>query len=356
MKKVAILLATFLVLAVPVIAQEAADTSASKLQMHSIGVLGKGLAVDASDPMEFKIVKFALATVRTNDSDESTEIRVGILYLDDYKYRIKDFVIEDGKSTGDIYDNGTKTGSYELTSVEKNNGIIWAGTLSVSGTSYNVYVIEGKREIKGNELASKTREYCQENPERCKGIISNGIGNIGCDDPTVQGCSEKIRNFCENNPDDSRCKNLFRSYCANNLNDTRCRAALNDYCENNTDSEACRSYRLKVTADYCVRRPTDDRCVQLQRERLNEYCLENPDDAKCVAVKTTAEFMSRVQLVKDCYTNPETDKCEQFCENNPVICKREQISARIMEDVSGKIKAAVQPRIREMTTNSGGNQ
>jgi hypothetical protein len=351
MKTIAILTA-LLILAIPVMAQEPALTSENP-QIYALGILGKGLAISQGDPLDFKVMKFGLARVRTEITNESTELSVGILYLDDARYIVRDFVTGDGHSSGDIYANDTKVGSYDVQAIEKGDSIIWAGTMTVESDSYNVYLLEGKREVKSNEIGEKNSEYCEEYPERCQGIIK-GIRNLGCDDPATQGCREKIRNFCENNVNDTRCQALFRSYCVNNMDDVRCRSAYNEYCQNNPEAESCNNYRLRITAQYCEDHPTDTKCVELQRQRLSDYCLQNTDDAKCAAVKTTAEFMDRIRTVKQCYDNPDTEECESFCESYPAVCKREQIQTRIMQDVGGRIEAIVTSKIRDM--NTGGDE
>jgi hypothetical protein len=148
-----------------------------------------------------------------------------------------------------VYDNETLVGSISLTSYPKGDTEIWAGTLTLNGTAYNAYVIQAKRVAKPLEKAENVKEYCTNNPEKCKAVMK-AVGQILCDPSTDGNCRDKIKTFCEAHPDDSRCKNLDLAFCALNLNDSTCRQQIIQACQLNATGS---NNDTNVTSDACER-------------------------------------------------------------------------------------------------------
>ncbi len=105
--------------------------------------------------------------------------------------------------------------------------------------TYNAYIIQVPRKLKAVEKARRVFDYCEDHPARCLGVMK-GIGSIICD-PEQEGtsCRDKIKTFCESNPEDRRCIALRLAYCRFNLDDADCRADLMEVCKQNADDESC---------------------------------------------------------------------------------------------------------------------
>jgi hypothetical protein len=290
MKKTAILLIALLVLALPVIgfAQDTSvndntvtdDTglgggenvdigkSTTKPEIAAIGILGMGISTNPSDPMDFMIVKMGVGAVRVTVDGEAKRAAVGVLRLDGEKYLLRGLSLVDGVAQGDIFDtDGNDMGSFEVTSVEKDDTEIWAGTMDFSGKTYHLYLMGGARRIRASELIEKVADYCRNNQNDTD-------------------CSGRVEQFCQNNPEDIRCKELFRKYClaGNNLDDTRCREYVRGYCGDNSTLSECVTYEIKRSRAYCEENPDSEVCRKID-DKLVNYCMNNTDDEGCVRAK-----------------------------------------------------------------------
>ena len=272
MKEKAVLIAVtaLMLLAVPVFADNLGSQSMFKPQIKTFGILGKGIASLPSDPLNFKIVKAGVGTVRMTVLDQQTEITAGVLFLDDQRYTLKNIVIGNGSASADIYINDTQHGSLSLTSVIKQETEIWAGTLTLDGTTYNTYIMGGHRAIKATELKEKVSEYCSENR-------------------TDGNCRGKIEDFCESNPTDTRCLALFKAYCLrkNNMDDSRCREFMLSWCKDKNETEDCRAFAIERTGAYCAGHTGTPTCNAIQQKISNftvhgeNYCAEHADSVGC---------------------------------------------------------------------------
>ena len=103
-------------------------------KVKTLVVLGKGIAVSPSDPLDFNIAKLGIGVIKVNLFDNETEeVTLGVLILDDEKYKLKDITKdEDGSVSGDVYSSNEKIGSFSLSSVVKDDTEIWAGTLEIN--------------------------------------------------------------------------------------------------------------------------------------------------------------------------------------------------------------------------------
>jgi hypothetical protein len=215
-----------------------------KPTIKTIGVLGRGIAVSNTDPSSFKLVKAGIATVRVTLLGEETELKVGVLFLDSERYKLKDIQVGNETASGKIYYNDTQVGSFSLSLAIKGDNEIWYGSLSVNGQSYNVYILEGERPIKAAEVREKIEDLCERFPAKCISI-GRGVAAQLCEKITDKSCREKIGEFCERYPNDARCVSVFREYCRSHLEDARCREGLKGYCKVNPQANQCEEFCQK---------------------------------------------------------------------------------------------------------------
>lgn len=342
MKEKAILIsvAALLVLAMPSLALAEDDdlggqTTSITPVIDTLGFLGKGIASLPSDPTNFKIVKVGVATMKVTVNETETKVTVGILFLDDEKFRIRNVVIGNGSATGDLYRNDTQAGSISVKSIIKGDTEVWAGTLTVDGTLYNVHILQAPRLIKKAEIKEKIRDYCEE------------AGN----------CSAGIESYCENNPTDTRCLALFKAFCLrrNNMDDSRCRDFMKGWCKDNPEVTDCRLFAIERSTKYCAENPNTPTCNAIVK-KLVDFCSTDPGNEKCKetcrdhpercknVVKNLAEFclenanhtdcleycrehpMGCVRIgagiLNQCTQNPNaTEQCREYCDEHPVTCK-----------------------------------
>lgn len=243
MKKLLALVMAFLVIGVGATAAMAEDTvgtqKTNRFRIHRMGAMGNGLAISQSDPMDFELLKIGIAGVKLTADVDSAELKVGVLYFGEDKYRLKDVEIGNGSASADIYDGEDQVGTISLDSYPKGDKEVWAGELTLNDVTYNAYVIQVARRVKAMEKAHHIHQYCKNNPARCKAAMKT-VGNILCD-PEQEGetCRNRIKEFCENNPEDNRCKRLGFEYCRTHLDDADCRAELMERCKANYDDEVC---------------------------------------------------------------------------------------------------------------------
>jgi len=271
------------------------------VKIRSLFLVGKGVAVSPLDPLDFKLAEIGIAKVTGNN----ITIKVGILKLDDEKYRIRNVTREEGKIFGYIYLNKTKIGEFELNAVIKKYTEVWAGTLNLNGKNYYLYILQGVRKIKPVELKEKIAEYCKVNKN----------------DPN---CRARISEFCKNNPSDSRCRAIFRNYCINNSEDMRCREYIIEYCKENPEKKICRLIALRRSAKFCEKHPNSRFCLEISKE-LVDYCLKHPNTERCR--KFCAKYPDRcLRVVKSladfCIDNPNHVKCIAYCKAHPKACKK----------------------------------
>ena len=175
----------------------------AQARIHKMGALGNGLAISQGDSMSFELLKIGIAAVKFGDED-TAGIKAGILYFGEEKYRLKDVVIENGSASANIYDeDDEQVGTISLDSYPKGDKEIWAGEMELNGEDYNAYVIQARRAVKAMEKANHAFEYCKNNPEKCKAAMK-AVGQIVCDPETDENCRNRIRTYCEGNPEDSR--------------------------------------------------------------------------------------------------------------------------------------------------------
>jgi len=202
-----------------------------KVSMKEIGLLGKGLAILENDSSDVHEIKIGVASVTVSLADQNTTLTAGVLYFDDAKYRVRNITVNNKTVSGDVYLNDTQVGFFQVSLTPKNKTELWSGSLTLNSNNYNLYVLQGHRLLKADELADKVSDYCQAHHED---------GN----------CSDKIREYCQNNPQDARCMALFRTHCRTHLEDEQCRENLKDWCTNNPHSELCKDY-CELYPSFC---------------------------------------------------------------------------------------------------------
>jgi hypothetical protein len=261
MKKLLALTIALLVIGMAVAsatAQQVGTQRNVRARIKTLGAFGNGLAVSEDSPMEFELIKIGVAKLKVGLADEETEVKTGILYFGEDKYRLRNVVIGNGSASADIYLNDTQVGSISLNSYPKGDKEVWAG--------------QAKRLVKPLEKAEKTFEYCKNNPDKCNAAMK-AVGQIVCDPVTDGNCRNRIKNFCEQYPDDNRCKALRFAHCKIDLEDADCRAEIMGVCRNNATETACQ--RLgEVYNKFVERRPevlqNVPRWFTTVRERLQQ--------------------------------------------------------------------------------------
>jgi len=316
-----IVLLSLTMLLIPIISQAQLGQTIPKPRIKTVGVLGRGLAISPTDLMDFKIVKIGVLRVAVSVLGEEKEIVRGMIFLDGERYLIKDINLTNEFFSGNLYQNETKKGNIELTLVVKNNEVVWVGTLTIEGSTYNTYILEAPRLPKREEIREQVREFCEAYPEKCKEKI-RGIGPNYCNKTFDRSCREKIAEFCEEHPEDSRCKALRLAFCMAHTDDTRCREWIKEFCKENPESSVCKAFRVRATRRFCKKNPLSRYCVEIEKERIIDYCTQNPDDSKCAQIKRTREFLQKAYLARYCSQHPEEEKCEEFCSAYPLVCKR----------------------------------
>lgn len=203
------------------IAQEATSNAAPSL--FKIHIMGNGIAVNPSELTDFKLIKSVVATFR--NSSNATVVR-GAMVIDQVRYVVKGTIPEEAKFVGELLKNTTKVGDISLSRIDKPDGEVWAGTLSLDGVNYYAYILGVRKTFTAREVATKMGEYCKENPtdDKCNGVA------FVCGSESIGQCQNKIQTYCESHQDDARCKALALRTCKNNTDDTRCRELLRNRC------------------------------------------------------------------------------------------------------------------------------
>ncbi len=252
---------------VVVVAAQSSLTASPKVTAYVI--LGKGIAANPDDTMDFMIAKFGIGKVSYSTAEEV----IGVLKLDEELYRLRAVVIEEGHATGSIYRNSSEAGSFDVYSVMKGDTEVWAGKMLLYEKTYNLYVIEGVRPVKASELRARVVEYCTNNEDA--------------------NCRDRLQNYCENNPDDSRCRALFRAWClrADNMDDTRCRYEFRNWCNENPRNEYCIPFALNRSRLYCEEHSDSALCEKIATTAA-DICEETPDNQGCAKVQ---QLVTRAQ-------------------------------------------------------------
>jgi hypothetical protein len=262
MKAATALVVLSLLAAIALAAQPVLVSASPKIS--ALVVLGKGIAANPSDAMDFMIAKVGIGKVRYNVT-ESSEI-IGVLKLDEESYRLKNIVIEEGHATGSIYKNSSEVGSFDVSSVMKGDTEVWAGTMILDGKTYHIYIIEGVRPVKASELKERVVEYCNNYEDA--------------------NCADRLRNYCQDNPDDARCRALFRAWCLkeDNMDDTRCRLEFREWCNEHPENAHCIPFALNRSMNYCEENPDSSLCEKIATAVAN-ICEGNPNNTGCATVK-----------------------------------------------------------------------
>jgi len=248
-----------------------AQTTIPHPEIKKLGVLGEGLAVSTTDPSDFKAIRMGLAKVSVNVAGTESELTVGILFLDDSKYAIKNIVFGNGSTSGDVYLNNSQVGSFSLNLVTRIERDVWYGTMTVNGASYNAYIVAAPRHAKSSEAADNIKDFCKEDPIKCATVAKSlkGIGNV-CDKTDSESCRDKIKDFCEKNPTDKRCVFAFREYCAKHLDDHRCVSEIKQFCskDENRDNDRCQDFCEKFTnvCNATARHPVRNATTETETE------------------------------------------------------------------------------------------
>ena len=290
-------LAVFVIgLIVAAVAMAGPEEKHDKPLIHSIGLIGQGLAVSTSDPSNFEHVRAGIAKIAVNASGKREIIPAGIFFLGGEKFRLRNIAVANKSISADLYSENESVGSLRLELVAKPAGDVWFGSLSANGAGYNLYILGVMRGPKPAELGEDVKELCSSNPEECREFREEkGIGN-NCDDLNATNCRDKIKEFCSDHPDDRRCQAVHRVYCMANLDDSRCREMLKNYCmhtERPDRPEVCG--RL-----YEAFKELKEQNTQPEKGNVRERLMEKEKEGKERAMELRERLKERFKV------NPET--------------------------------------------------
>jgi len=160
-----IALVAFLIAAALVVAQGGSPPSVpERATLIGLGFIGRGIAVNPSDVMDFKVLKAGFGRVAlpirnlTNETTGSEDfelrcfnrtggercvpvIRIGVLFINGERYIMKRVDVTNESFSAVLMRNKTEDGSIALMRVRKGEADVWAGTLNVSGMSYFAYIL-----------------------------------------------------------------------------------------------------------------------------------------------------------------------------------------------------------------------
>lgn len=263
MSRVHIVLVLSVVFLAPLVA---ADSDNSGPKINSIGVMGQGIAVSANDPASFELVSVGVAKIAHGSSDNQTITRAGIFFFGQQKFTMKNIAIGNDSISASLFSQNESAGSLKLALVAKPGKDVWFGSLVIGTDNYNLYIVGARRADDNVEAAGKIRQLCMDKPEGCMQFKNeSGIGNT-CDNLNSTNCRDKIKDFCEKNPQDARCKAVHNTYCADHLDDSRCRQSLNEYCNKDENSTAA-CQRLYGTFRQMMEPKEDGRMKDMLEQR-----------------------------------------------------------------------------------------
>lgn len=127
--------------------------TAYAVEINKVHFLGKGIVVNPTEATDFKLLKVVVATVDIPEFDET--IGVGLFMLDDKKYKVRDITIDESSASGDVYEDKTAVGTFEVTKIMKADTEIWAGSLTIGDTKYYMYILGAPREFNAKETGTK---------------------------------------------------------------------------------------------------------------------------------------------------------------------------------------------------------
>ena len=163
---------------------------------------GSGFAIsedDAFDFMHAKVVVGAVKVRATEDDNTDSDFavkRLGVLMLDNSKYHLKNIAVSTDTISAEIFGPTTistadsdSIGELEVIRFEKPGQDVWAGNMVLDGKAYNVYLLGMGRKFKLTEVSEKIGDYCEENPEdvKCASIIAK------CGE-SKENCAEDVSN------------------------------------------------------------------------------------------------------------------------------------------------------------------
>jgi len=267
------------------------------ISIRKIGLLGKGLAISGSDPKDIHEIKIGVALFAVRTISQDTNVSAGIMYFDTTRYILKNIQTSNKTVSADIYQNDTQSGSLQASLVSKPRFNLWAGTITINETTYNLYILEGTRLVKALELADKVSDYC---------VAHHDDAN----------CSDKIKEYCQNNPTDTRCVVLFRNYCRKNLDDETCRNELKAYCSQkpNSDSDACKDFCKENPLVCGVKVKKCKNCPDGYKPTADGFCAPSCTRKKvcaqtvidCPVTSTTTSSITTSSITTTLTTTPTT--------------------------------------------------
>ncbi|MEM3737894.1 MAG: hypothetical protein QXQ88_00905 [archaeon] len=186
------------------------------LKIKSIPLAAFGIAVNPDDKLDFYAVRVIGAKVGL----ATGEAKLGVIFLDEKKYFLKNVEYSNLTFTAEIYDKqtGSAVGSFLVSRFEKNFAVFWVGELTLNGKEYYLYLYKFHVPLKIYDPELTAFKYCENST------------SVECETLKSIAPQHNIKAFCEENKDDVRCKAVVAAYCLTNLEDESCKARLKEYC------------------------------------------------------------------------------------------------------------------------------
>ncbi len=323
-------LAAFLLLALISATAMAQPVSAAReIKVRKLFLSAKGILIASDDPMDIHSSKIIAAGFRISSGGKLFARKLGIIYIDNTKYLLKDINASAQSFFANIYDkNNVLIGSILLTPVDTPGILVWAGTLEASNKTYNAYYLQFRASVQPVHLVSSVAEYCKEHPEdekcykfeKCK--------------EDKEACKKEIERFCRNNPKSEKCEELWKGYCLRNIDDVRCREFLKEKCEEDPSLEFCTVKKggsvagapgVAVSAVAITKPKPEDECLECKKH-CRVKCLQKirkEEELKGASEELQKCLRECVVKCKPCHIEPAIPPVLQpvgFCERCKKLC------------------------------------
>jgi len=224
----------------------AAEVAPGIPKIRAVHLHATGIAANAGDPVtdvsHAKIISGGVRVVKNREClkqaagnreavHKCMEVKkIGLIFVDEKKYRLRNVTIEKDSFAADIFDavensedsKANHVGSIALARIEKSGKDIWSGKMKLEDKEYNTYFVGIKRVFTGGEAKEKVIDHARRNPGKFR---------------------KEIVDLCKENPDNQRCEEIKTDYCLKNSGDSRCRSLLREKCEKNANEPFCKRLR-----------------------------------------------------------------------------------------------------------------
>lgn len=238
-------------------------------------LLGKGIAVSTTNSTDIHFMTIGIAEVNLTSLIQKlsqyitlppgipSSVEIGVFHFDSASYQLKNIALTNDTATADIYLNSTNVGSLNLEWTTRAGRVLWVGSITLNGNSYNAYILEGATPQSTAMNENQIQNGCERDPGQCSQVANS---------------THAAAIYCTNNPNDTRCTGLKEAYCQTNLDDSNCRPLLFNQCMSTPNSTVCTS-ACKDHPELCggVHKPTRIPIMQIHMPSIetNENSSES---------------------------------------------------------------------------------